>query len=83
MLSDFYIPIDINPALIKLDDNTLLSPDVDSDENLSTRSDVEKSMFSIGTNDLCLSHKKSKKSQSRFLLMLTNFIIMFRYKIIE
>jgi len=88
MLSDFYIPFDVDYELQKFEDftNTAVNSRiscVDSDKNLSTSSDTEESTFFIGTRDLCLSHKKKKKSKSNFLQIITNFIIMFKKKFIN
>lgn len=88
MLSDLYIPSYNYPASRTYEDftntivNTLISC-VDSDKNLSTNSDTKESTFFIGTRDLCLSHKKKKKLQSNSLPIITNFIIMFKKKLIK
>lgn len=77
MLSDSYIPYDMDYfASPKFEDFNItdinsLTSCVDSDKNLSTSSDTEESTFFIGTRDLCLSHKKTEKSQSNSLTIIS------------
>lgn len=68
MLSDLYIPVNTNPTSPKLEDLTNIGEDsltshVVSDNDSST-SDDEKPTYSVDIHDLCLSHKKKKKSKS-------------------
>lgn len=75
MLSDLYIPINTNPTSPNLVDWTNIGEDsitsqVDSNDDLSSGSDDESPTFSVGVHDLCLSHKKKKKTKSNYLLPL-------------
>lgn len=82
MLSDLYIPVNTNPTSPKLEDLTNMDEDsltshVNSDDDSSSGSDNKKPTYSVDVHDLCLSHKKKKKSKSII------FIVLFfkRYKI--
>jgi len=75
MLSDLYIPVNTNPTSPKLEDLTNIGEDsltshVDSDDDSSFGSDDESPTFSVDVHELCLSHKKKKKSTSNYLLLL-------------
>lgn len=74
MLSDLYIPVNTNPTSPKLEDLTNVGEDsltshVNCDDD-SYCSDDEKSTptYSVDIHDLCLSHKKEKKSKSYYSL---------------
>lgn len=67
MLSDLYIPVNTNPTSPKLEDLTNVDEDsltshVNSDS--SSDSDNKKPTYSVDVHDLCLSHKKKKKTKS-------------------
>lgn len=70
MLSDLYIPVNTNPTSPKLEDLTnmgeesSLTSHIDSDDDSSSGSDNENPTFSVDIHELCLSHKKEKKSNS-------------------
>lgn len=72
MLSDLYIPVNTNPTSPKLEDLTnvgekdSLTSHIDSDDDSSFGSDEENPTFSVDIHDLCLSHKKEKKSKSNY-----------------
>ncbi|VVC32394.1 Hypothetical protein CINCED_3A025206 [Cinara cedri] len=69
MLSDLYIPVNTNPTSPKLEDLTnmgeedSLTSHVDSDDDSSFGVDYENPTFCVDIHDLCLSHKKEKKSK--------------------
>lgn len=74
MLSDLYIPVNTNPISPKLEDLTNMEEDsltshVNSDDDSSFDSDNEKPTYSVDVHDLCLSHKKKKKSKSNYCLL--------------
>lgn len=74
MLSDLYIPVNTNPISPKLEDLTNMGEDsltnhVDSDDDSSCGFDDEKPTYSVDIHDLCLSHKKEKKSKSKLIII--------------
>lgn len=73
MLSDLYIPVNTNPTSPELEDLTNVGEDsfvplVDSDNDSLSYSNEKMPTYSVDVNDLCLSHKKKKKSKSNYWL---------------
>lgn len=74
MLSDLYIPVNTNPISPKLEELTNMGEDsltnqVDSDDDSACGFDSEKPTYSVDIHDLCLSHKKEKKSKSKWKII--------------
>lgn len=74
MLSDLFIPVNTNPTSPKLEDLTnvgedsLTSVSVDPDDKSYSSDDEEKPTYSVDVHDLCLSHKKKKKTKSNYFI---------------
>lgn len=70
MLSDLYIPVNINPTSPKFDDlinvgQDSLTSHVDYDDNSLSCSNEKRPTYFVYMHDQCVPHKKTDKSKSK------------------